>query len=334
MGERGDNKLRIPLSIMRKKPKTYYKNLKGECGKCNKPFTKWNKWLVTWVCEEHSPMKIHIINYEQAFNNGILSKFAHKLHDELEKMKGIEVSIGNVPEPTADINHHINYLPYKHSGKINTLMVTHIWEGYKLDSLKKSMESADMGICMSSEMPPWLAKQGIDEAKLTYILPAHDAKPRRHQVVAILTNVYPDNCKREEMFAALVKTLNPNEWAFRIMGSGWSEILVPLVAEGLQVDYFAEFDPINHQRILETSDYCLYFGKDEGSMAILDATNAGLKTITTLQGFHKDIGIDYAFDTQEELNEIFKNLNKNPVKDWTWKKYAKEHLKIWKKLLK
>lgn len=279
------------------------------------------------------PIKIHIINWEQAFNNGILSKFSHKLYDELEKMKGIEVSIGNLPEPTADINHHVNYLPYKHSGKINTLMVTHIWEGYKLDTLKEHMQTADVGICMSDDTKDFLIKEGFDAKKLATVLPAHDAKPRRHQVVAILTNVYPDGCKREEMFTELAKTLNNDEWAFRIMGSGWTDILVPLVAKGLQVDYFAEFDKDNHQRILESSDYALYFGKDEGSMGLLDAKNAGLRLIAPDIGFNKDIGIDYTFDTQEELNEIFKNLNKNPVKDWTWKKYAKEHVKLWKKLL-
>ena len=286
-------------------------------------------------------MKVHIVNWEQAFNDGILSKFARRMYDELEKMKGIEVSIGNVPDPSADVNHHINYLPYKHSKTVNTLMVTHIWEGYKLDSLKKSLDggeqSADMGICMSTEMPKWLAEQGIDPKRLTYVNGAHDGKPRRMQVVAILTNVYPDGCKREEMFTELVKTLDLNQWAFRIMGKDWHDILVPLVAKGLQVDYFHDFDEKMHQQILDTSDYCLYFGKDEGSMAIMDAVNAGLKTISTPVGYHLDMGLDYYFDTQEELNAIFAKLSKehkkNPVKDWTWDKYTKAHVKIWKKLL-
>lgn len=278
-------------------------------------------------------MKIHLVNYEQAFNDGILSKFARKMYDELEKIKGIEVSIGNVPEPSADVNHHINYLPYRHSSTINTLMITHIWEGYKLLSLRESMETADLGICMSKDTQDQLVKWGLAKEKLPVILPAHDGKPRRFQIVSILTNVYPDGCKRQEMFTELVKTLDKNKWAFRIMGKDWSDILVPLVAEGLQVDYFAEFDPENHQRILETSDYCLYFGEDEGSMAILDAKNAGLEIIAPPVGFHREIGVDYPFHTQEELNKIFADLSKNPVEDWTWKKYVKEHLKLWRKLV-
>lgn len=279
-------------------------------------------------------IKIHIINWEQAFNNGILSKFAHKLHDELEKMKGIEVSIGNVPEPTADINHHVNYLPYKHSGKINTLMVTHIWEGYKLNSLKESLKSADMGICMSDWTKDQLIKWKLPKNKLCTVLPAHDGVLRRYQIISVLTNIYPDGCKREKMFTELVKTLDLNKWAFRIMGSGWTDILTPLVAKGLQVDYFHDFDYETHKRILETSDYNLYFGEDEGSMGLLDAKNAGLKLIAPNVGFNIDVGVDYPFKNQKELNQIFKKLSINPVEDWTWKKYAEEHLKIWKKLLK
>lgn len=279
-------------------------------------------------------MHVHLTNYEQAFNDGILSKFARRMYDELEKTKGITVTIGNVPNPDADVNHAINYASYRHSSTINTLMVTHIDTPSKIANLKEGMKTADMGICMSDDTKNNLIKLGFDKDKLCTVLPAHDCEPRRFQIVSILTNVYPDGCKREEMFTELFNTLDPNKWAFRIMGSGWSDILAPLVAKGLQVDYFAEFDKTNHKRILESSDYNLYFGEDEGSMGLLDAKNAGLKIIAPPVGFNIDIGVDYPFHTQEELNDIFKKLSVNPVEDWTWKKYAKEHIKAWKKLLK
>lgn len=265
--------------------------------------------------------------------NGILSKFANKMYEGLCKDKSLTVSLGDKPREDVDINHHINYLQYKPNKTKNTLMVTHIFDNYKRKALEEAMKTADLGITMSKDMQSQLVKWGFDKKKLPIILPAHDGLKRRHQIVAILTNVYPDGCKRAEMFTELAKTLDNNEWAFRIMGKDWSDILAPLVANGLQVDYFADFDYETHKLILESSDYCLYFGKDEGSMAILDAKNAGLKLITTNQGFHKEIGVDYPFDTQEELNAIFKKLNKNSVKDWTWEKYVKEHVKLWQKLL-
>lgn len=280
-------------------------------------------------------MRINIINYEEGANKGILSKIAYKMDEELKKLKQ-DSYVTARPDGESDVRCHINYLPYKHDPAykgIDSLNITHIWKGYKLEKLKKAMETADIGICMSSSLPTWLAKQSIPKKWLTYVLPAHDGKARRFQVVAILTNVYPDGCKREGMFTELVKTLDKNKWAFRIMGSGWQDILVPLVAEGLQVDYFPEFNAENHQRILESSDYCLYFGQDEGSMAILDATNAGLKTISTPQGFHLDIGLDYEFNNLRDLVKIFDKLSENRVEDWTWNKYVKEHIKIWRKLV-
>jgi len=279
-------------------------------------------------------MRVNIANFEEGINNGILTKFAVKLNEELLKL-GVDSKVTNSQDPTVDINHCINYLPYKHENSpdtINTLQVTHIWEGYKLDALKKGMETADMGICFSPDTKHQLISWGLSKDKLSYVFPAHDSNPRRHQVVAILTNVYPDGCKREEMFTALAKTLDFNKWAFRIMGSGWHEILVPLVADGLQVDYFNDFDYNLHQQILNSSDYALYFGNDEGSMGLLDAANAGVKTIGTKQGFHIDIPLDYYFETEEDLINLFKNLNQNTVEDWTWENHAKEHIKIWEKI--
>lgn len=273
---------------------------------------------------------INIVNYEQGINNGILSKYANKLCEHF----GSGSQIRTVPYKDAEVNYHINYLPYKYENSpdtINALMITHIFDGYKMDSVKKGMETADIGICMSSETLEQLVTAGIPREKLTVILPAHDGNARRHQIVAILTNVYPDGCKREGMFTELVKTLNYNEWAFRIMGSGWHDILAPLVIDGLQVDYFSEFQYDLHKQILDSSDYSLYFGKDEGSMGILDSANAGLKTIAPNVGFHKEIGIDYPFDTQKELNAIFAGFNKNRVKEWTWDKYAKKHLEVFEK---
>lgn len=281
-----------------------------------------------------SMLKINLVNYELGRYNGILSKFANRMRDELEKVKGIKVTVSNAPDPKADINHAINYASYKHVKGINTLMVTHIDTPIKIKNLQKGMETADMGICMSDDTKDKLINMGFDEKKLATVLPAHDGVPRRMQVVSILTNVYPDGCKRAEMFTALAKTLDNNQWAFRIMGSGWEEILTDLVAKGLQCDYFPVFDTSVHKQILDSSDYSLYFGVDEGSMGLLDAKNAGLKLIAPPTGFNLDIGIDYPFETQAELNEIFAKLNYNPVSKWTWDVYCLQHLNLWKKLLK
>ena len=269
-------------------------------------------------------LSVHIVNYEEPRFNGILSKYAYKMKEELEKLK-VKVTVSNQPEK-ADINHHINYRSYKPSGGIDTLMVTHITTEDKMDSIKSGMKTAKLGICFSKETEDQLKKEGIK--KLTTILPAHDGYPRRPRRILISTNVYPDGCKREGMFYELLKNIDLEKFHFYIIGSGWN-------MDGLSanISYLPQFEKDQYEYMLNVCDYSLYFGKDEGSMGILDAKNVGMQVICPNTGFHKEIGIDMPFDTQDELEEIFKKLAINPVEGWTWESYTKQHLKLWKKLL-
>lgn len=276
---------------------------------------------------------IHIVNYELGFNDGILSKYANKMFDILKEL-GYNVTISQQPDKTADINHHINYISAKPSGKIDTTMVTHITpdQGRTTEdkvNLLKAQSQWSTGITMSPRMAEVLKAEGVDNIQA--VLPAHDSIPRRHMVVACLTNIYPDNRKRGKMFVDLAESLDFKKWAFRIMGSGWHDMLADLVPQGLQVDYFAEFNMEWYKKILETADYLLYMGKEDClAQSIIDAKQAGIKVIAPPQ---YDIEVDYPFNNQEELNEIFQKLWTNPVEDWTWENYVKNHIKIWQDLI-
>jgi hypothetical protein len=262
-------------------------------------------------------IKVNLVNYEMTFNNGILTKFANKMKEHLDLL-GVETTISPIPDTSADINHHINYLPYKPNSTLNTLMITHIFDGYKLDRVRENMETADIGICMSDDTRDWLIEKGLDKDKLKVILPAHDQLPRRKKKVLIVTNVYPDGCKREEMFYSIPRN---DEFEFTIMGKGWKQAQYP------------EFNLEIYKEILPKHDYLLYFGKDEGAMSVVDAKQVGLAVIAPLTGFHKELDIDYPFDTQDDLNGIFKRLAHNPVSEWTWANYALNHKTLWENIV-
>lgn len=272
-------------------------------------------------------MLINLINYEMSFNDGILSKYARKMKEELDKL-GIENVITDRPLE-GYINHHINYLPYVkyHSVGKNTLMITHIFEGYKMEKVIEGMKTADVGICMSQETKDQLEKKGVKN--LEVILPAHDMLPRKKKKIAIVTNVYPDGCKREKMFYELLWFLEDNDimdrFEFRVMGKDWH-------LDEFNLEYYDSFDHGNYLKILDACDYLLYFGLDEGAMSVLDARQVGLLTIAPLVGFHKEIGIDYPFLTQDELNNTFLELARNPVENLNWSNYIKQHIKIWERL--
>ena len=274
-------------------------------------------------------MKINLVNYEMSLANGILSKFAWKMNEELDKL-GIKSVVTDRPDAKYNINHHIIYLNYRHVDSVNTLMITHINTEQKFTVLAEAMRTADKGICMSQQMIDELAAKGIPREKLAYVVPAHDSTPLPIPV-AILTNVYADGVKRERMLNELARAINPKRFIFRIMGKNWD---VPsLRGAGLIIEYYPEFDRKVQDDILLNSKYYLYFALDQGSMALLDAAQAGVKTIAPLDGYHNHSGVDYPFVTQDELNAIFIKLQKPALEDWTWERYTKEHLKIWNDLL-
>lgn len=274
-------------------------------------------------------MKVNLVNYEATFSKGILSKFAWKVSEELDAL-GIKNVVTDRPDPKFDINHHIMYMAYKHVDSVNTLMVTHVDTAPKIARLRECMSTADLGVCFSQETVDNLVREGFSQDKLTYVLPAHDEKLLPIPV-AILTNVYPDGCKREGMLFELAKHIDKERFIFKIMGAGWDSDL--LERSGLQFELHPKFDRAVQDAFLRDSKYYLYFGIDEGSMALLDAKNAGVQTIAPLDGFHIHAGVDLPFTAQEELNAIFLRLQESPLKDWTWKNHTKEHVKIWEKLL-
>jgi hypothetical protein len=107
------------------------------------------------------------------------------------------------------------------------------------------------------------------------------------------------------------------------------------------VDYFNHFIKDEYCRIIDSLDYYLYAGMDEGQMGFMDAAAAGVKTIVTAQGYHLDAenAISHPFTTYEELREIFLKLQNdrsqlvNSVSAWTWNDYALKHLGLWEYLL-
>lgn len=284
-------------------------------------------------------MNINIVKYDNTPNvkDGILTKFANKMHDELQKL-GLNSKITDKPDSHADVNHHIHYTQYvEGGGGVNTLMVTHFLDGQhqKIKILSKALETADMGICFSEHGMARFIASGIPKDRLTYILPPHDGVKRRPWRVSILTSVYGDGRKREEMVSELFKVIDKEKFVFTIMGQGWQPIVEELNHQGFDnIIYYPVFDKKLHIEILDSSDYLLYTGQDEGAISVLEAANAGVRTIATLQGYHYEIGIDHPFTDQKELNEVFKKLEENRVENWTWERYTKEHLELWHQLLK
>ncbi len=286
-------------------------------------------------------MKVRIVCYEDV-DAWILGKFALKLQENLQVL-GAEVDIAKQPDLSADINHHIIYYDYNgERSTIDTVMITHIDTDWKLERILRQLQVAEMGICMSSDTVNKLAARGVPREKLCHVLPAHDEifKPRPLQI-GITSRIYNDNRKREYLLLQLSEKISPEDFAFKIMGAGWDDIVAALRSRGFTVEYVGRFDYEQYRRLVPTFDYYLYLGLDEGAMGFIDALAAGIPTIVTPQGYHLDAqgGISHPFVTLDELVAVFREIAQgrrrlvNSVSGWTWQQYAEKHLAIWNNLL-
>lgn len=287
--------------------------------------------------KKNERLRVRIVNYDRGW---ILSKFAERMNECLLQL-GVDSDIAYTIDTKADINHHIPYHPFQPLEEYNdTLMITHVDTGNKIKRLKKQLETAKMGICMSLETVGQLAANGVARRKLCYINPAHDnnMKPKKY-VLGITHRCYDDYDfrKRTAAIIDICKPLNPNYFKLKIMGAGWEKIVAVLRDMGFEVEYENEFDYDKYHDLIPSLDYYIFFGFDEGSMGYLDALAAGVQTIVTPQGFHLDVqgGIDYPCRNVQEFSEVLLSLQKEreqkvkAVENWNWKNYALKHLEVW-----
>lgn len=285
-------------------------------------------------------MRVRIVCYEDV-NSWILGKFALKMNEELARL-GVQSEIARVPDPSADVNHHIIYLDY--DGRkygLDTIMITHVDAINKLNMIKRQLETAAMAVCMSGHTVESLAKAGVDRRKLCFINPAHDeVMTPRKVVLGITSKIHDDGRKREGILTSLAAHLRHEDFMFKIMGKGWESQVAGLRGFGFEVQHSPEFVREEYIRLMPTLDYYLYMSHDEGSMGFVDALAAGVRTIVTPQGYHLDApgGITHSIDGFEDLVKALQGISAErrrlteSVQDWTWRNYTLKHLEIWERL--
>ena len=287
-------------------------------------------------------MIVRIVCYENV-DGWILGKIARRLTESLRDI-GVHADVAATPDPSADVNHHVVYLDYDgRSNGIDTLMITHVDDSAKLRLLRRQLKTAKMGITMSAGTLALLADCGIPSCRLAFVNPAHDGTIKAQPLVlGISSKTHADGRKKENLLLEVARQLDPRDFQFKIMGSGWSGIVDEMRTLGITVEYHPEFVPSVYENFMLSLDYFIYFSTDEGSMAFLDAVAAGTKTIATAQGYHLDAqgGITHAIEDNSAsllrtLRQIATERRRriSSVETWTWENYAKQHANIWQTLI-
>ena len=292
------------------------------------------------IAERNQKLSVNLVCQDGAW---IFKKFADRMCECLSKYE-IDVTISSDTHSFVDINHHIPYVAYEPHPN-DTLMITHVDNMKKVMLLKKQLEIASMGICMSNDTMDRLVSYGISRNKLCYINPAQDNVIKPHKYVIGITHKCHDTEDLRKRATALLDALegvDPLYFRFFIMGGGWDKIIAKMKVRGFDVNYYPEFIYDTYNALMQEIDYFLYMGFDEGTMGYLDALAAGAGTIVTPQGYHLDTDcqIDYPCCTVSQFRDAFLDLQKKrevriqAVSNWTWKNYALKHLEVWDYILK
>ena len=301
------------------------------------------------IDQSQTKLKVKVVLSKQ--NEGwVIEKMADRLCQSLVAL-GCDATVGNDPDPSADVNQWMSYaFADGCPGTINTMMVTHPDDPFKVGLIKERVNSGaiQLALCMSSHTANELATFGVPRERLWYVLPALDAGvvPRRIRL-GITGRIYDDGRKREWMLKRLAGEMSLERFRFEIFGPGWESTGEALRLAGAEVlidsgteDWIGDYSRIRSS--IPEWDYCLYLGMDEGCLGTLDAVSAGIKTIVTAQGFHNDIpgGITHPFTEYSELKKILENIDHEKAErdglltDWTWANYAADHLEIWKAMIR
>jgi hypothetical protein len=290
-----------------------------------------------------SDTRIRLVSYEDV-DSWILGKLTTRLAGEL-RCQGVTADIGRTADPSAEINHHIIYSGWSGAPtSADTIMITHIDTAEKAEQVRRQLDIADMGICLSSDTMHKLVALGAPRRKLCFInFPSpQQGQIQRHKIsVGITSRCYANGSKREYLIAQLAPRLEPGAFVFHVMGRGWDAVIHELQRHGSDVVYHGDFDGECYRSLWQQLDYYLYVGQDEGSTGFLDAMEAGVPAITTPQGFHLDLaeGITHAFNDFEDLAQVFSEIaderrrRRIAVSSLSWRDYARKHLVAWREVL-
>jgi hypothetical protein len=292
------------------------------------------------------PLRILLVDHEKAVGiSGIVSRIADELYTALKGFEGIEVHLSEFPIEGFDVVHHFIYtMATKTDAAVTTTMITHVDSPQKIRKVSRLIESGVVGICMSMHTKTFVESQLEPSANgrlfMVPPVPMIEAVKRRIRL-AYVSNSYPDGRKRESLLIDAMKNLKSDWIHIDLMGSGLEGLADELEKCGIHVDLKIGFDNGQYQSILETADYFVYLGLDEGAISILDACASGVEVITTDQGFHRSLAghRTHFVDSAEQLHLFLiqlideRNLQSKSARLDEWPGYAERHLRIWEQLV-
>lgn len=290
-------------------------------------------------------MKVSIV-IRDSWDGWVLRKIGLRLVDELV-LHGIEAEYVTSPNPNSDVNHFLHFaFAVPVSGSLTTTAITHVDDAIKAKRLKDILlNGIDGGICMSKYHMEELIDYGVPREKISWVLPALDNTQMRRIHFTIQCNCYADGRKNEDFFKKLARSIDLEFAKFSFYGTGWEETAELLEDAGAEVSIYTpskDFaqDYVEMIKALESADFYVNTGWDEGSLGSLDAFINRTPMILSAQGYHLSIPDNQTqfFNGYTEFEGIIEFIRAEQAKkqkdaeNMSWQTYAKNHIAIWQAL--
>lgn len=205
---------------------------------------------------------------------------------------GCRVSVSDKIDPDADLNYHMPHHTLAQVNRPTGLHVccyTHTNPGQEAQTLEACYK-ADHVIVQSYAGRKELLDFGIPIEKITVIPKGSGSYRPRKKVIGIVGAEQPNGRKHSSILLDLAWKMDLNPFAFRIVGSGWNDVVTKLANTGVAVEYAENLPDDQMQAFYHSIDLLLVTGYVEGGpLPILEAFGAGVPVLSPAFGY----AIDY-----------------------------------------
>ena len=206
-------------------------------------------------------------------------------------------------DPNADINFHV---PWHSTSDItpskskHVSLFTHCNPG--LEGLcAKSSTMVDGIVCMSYDGRDRLEAMGVVGVPIRVIYPDDGGYRPRQIVVGVVGAEQPDGRKHSHLLIDLAWYADLSPYYFKIVGTGWKDVVSKMRARGAHVDWEEEVEDIG--QFYNSLDVLVSTGYIEGGpLPVFEALSAGLVVLSPPYGLAKDLlSADHFYNNIGEL---------------------------------
>ena len=256
----------------------------------------------------------------------------------------LAVSVGEVPDWTADLNYFIPWL-----GMLNTelkgpcvMYYTHTNKGSE-QAVKWAADHCSQVVCMAETGQRELKDLGVTTPITTIHPPVHGFYPRKRNIL-IVGSEQPNGRKRSWLLLELAWKYDLTPYHFNIIGTGWEDVVEKLKNLGVSVTHRPTVDHDALQTAYHTSDALLVTGLREGGpLPVLEALASGIPVISPNYGFAAELGRVVLITSYDDVITLYSRLNElvKPVEDrvsavrpYTVGRYQQDHWRLFQAIFK